>query len=197
MIHHLGVCPLCRRTSLLAYEICFDCLATLIREESLFAYCHHVCETCGAPLLHRDSVCAHDRIPALYRYRGKIRELLFAYEELGTVRLATTIAHLLSSEIERLCATFGNIALVPFPSSVKSNWRYGSDPMELIASKCVRKPKIDVLQLYGTSHRSRHDFDALLVVGDVVHSDSCIDASVELLKQRFHMPVRALCVAMD
>lgn len=192
------------------YELCPECLVTLMEGESLFWNCHHICATCGYPLLHADCVCTHGRIPALFRYRGLCRELLIAYKERETVRLADTMAYLMCVAITRLHTGKGIVGLVPIPSGGENVGKFGRETNAMVAARCAREPKIEVLPLLVRAKGAPvheiavhehvfhiEDFELLLAIDDVMDANSCVELSLELLKQRFDIPVKALCMAMD
>ena len=129
------------------FPVCRECLSALTPIREL-----RRCRVCSMPLISESEVCtrcrsrefAFDRCFALYRYGGRVRELLYQFKFQRRRRAARVLGYLMGRGYQE---RFAGLPAVPVPGSPRGIRRRGWDPMDLVAKALAAMFHIEVLDL--------------------------------------------------
>jgi len=227
MNYSFGVCPLCRHTSFLFYEVCLLCYAKLEQQKCKYVT-PHFCSVCGEPLLHEDAQCQHPvtnhYLHRVFPYAKDVKQLILLYKKSDIQRISHTISHLIQTDYHMLELIYGRILCVPVPCSRQRISATGWDPVTTI----LRKGGIPFLPLIGRTgsppqkslnreqrlHMTQlaycrneqminvnkdciDEYDAIVLFDDIVTTGSTVRVCIALLEKVVSIPVISFCVAVD
>lgn len=145
MLLSIGNCLLCGCFDELHVGVCIRCDKS-IASELFSSYASSFCPECGAPLLHRDSVCNHlgqqDPVHIIKAgfYSDFLKDLIIRYKFSPCRALSAYLASMISPLLRSKEEPLQKLWIVCVPCSVKGLRSRGWDQMEAIAELLVKTP---------------------------------------------------------